>query len=95
MRVLPLLDLDDLQQPLVAPKKSTISTPASSKINSVLPSTPSPATPKVEARTAKGDGVSANWTGDKTRDRCVELLYDALAVDSGARAFTIYPVAPA
>jgi len=84
VRVLPLLGLGDLSHPLVGPKKPTISTPASSKINSVLPSTPSPATPKVETRTAKGDGVNTNWTGDKTRDRCVELLYDALALDSGA-----------
>ena len=42
---------------------------------------------------AKGDGVSANWTGDKTRDRCIELLYDALALDSGARASAIYSAA--
>lgn len=67
-----------------APKKPTISTPTSSKVNPVPPSTPSPATPKIETRTAKGDGVSANWTGDKTRDKCIELLYDALALESGA-----------
>lgn len=66
------------------PKKPTISTPTSSKVNSATPSAPSPATPKVETRTAKGDGVSASWTGDKTRDKCIELLYDALALDSGA-----------
>jgi len=34
-------------------------------------------------RTSKTDGVKAN-TGDITRDRCAELLYDGLAVDSGA-----------
>jgi len=66
------------------PKKPVISTTTSSKINSVPPSAASPATPKIETRTAKGDGVSANWTGDKTRDRCIELLYDALALESGA-----------
>jgi len=66
------------------PKKPAISTATSSKINSVPPSIASPATPKIETRTAKGDGVSANWTGDRTRDRCIELLYDALALESGA-----------
>ena len=71
-----------------APKKPAISTTTSSKINSVPPSITSPAIPKIETRTAKGDGVSANWTGDKTRDRCIELLYDALALESGARTST-------
>jgi len=66
------------------PKKPVISTPTSSKIVSVPPSVSSPATPKIETRTAKGDGVSPNWTGDKTRDKCIELLYDALALESGA-----------
>lgn len=49
--------------------------------------TPQPATPtsaKAEARTYKGDGVKSNL-GDNIRDKCVELLYDALAYDSGAR----------
>ncbi|KAF9652535.1 transcription elongation factor [Thelephora ganbajun] len=77
-------DVEKAKRTTGAPKKPTISTATSSKINSVPPSTSSPATPKVETRTAKGDGVSANWIGDKTRDKCVELLYDALALDSGA-----------
>lgn len=38
---------------------------------------------KVESRTAKGDGVKPELS-DKTRDKCVELIYDALASDSGA-----------
>lgn len=37
------------------------------------------------ARTAKGDGVSTSITGDKTRDKCIEMLYDALALESGFR----------
>ena len=77
-----------------APKKPAISTATSSKINSVPPSASSPIIPKVETRTAKGDGVNANWTGDKTRDRCIELLYDALALESGARTFLVYPLLP-
>jgi len=35
------------------------------------------------ARTAKSDGVSMSITGDKTRDKCIEILYDALALESG------------
>ena len=49
--------------------------------------TPQPATPtsaKAEARNWKGDGAKSNL-GDNVRDKCVELLYDALAYDSGAR----------
>lgn len=77
-----------------APKKPVISTATSSKINSVPPSVASPATPKIETRTAKGDGVNANWTGDKTRDRCIELLYDALALESGARTSAVCLLPP-
>jgi transcription elongation factor S-II len=36
-------------------------------------------------RSAKSDGVRTDVTGDKTRDKCVELIYDALASDSGSR----------
>jgi len=39
---------------------------------------------KTESRTAKGDGVKIDLIGDKTRDKCMELIYDALASDSGA-----------
>ncbi|KAJ3999421.1 transcription factor S-II, central domain-containing protein [Lentinula boryana] len=35
-------------------------------------------------RTAKSDGVKITGTGDATRDKCAELLYDGLACDSGA-----------
>jgi len=50
-----------------------------------------PITPTVKAntsataRTAKADGVKVG-TGDATRDKCVELIYDALAGDTMARA---------
>lgn len=37
-------------------------------------------------RTAKSDGIKGG-TGDATRDKCIELLYDALSSDSSARAF--------
>ena len=36
-------------------------------------------------RSSKSDGVNVNATSDKTRDKCIELIYDALSSDSGAR----------
>ncbi|THU98680.1 transcription elongation factor [Dendrothele bispora CBS 962.96] len=50
-------------------------------------STPTVATPnssKTDARSAKIDGARLDVTGDKTRDKCIELIYDALAKDSAA-----------
>ncbi|KII84843.1 hypothetical protein PLICRDRAFT_179176 [Plicaturopsis crispa FD-325 SS-3] len=41
---------------------------------------------KTDARTAQSDGLQINVTSDKTRDKCIELIYDALASDSGAPA---------
>ena len=55
------------------------------------PSTSVPPVPTVtangkpEVRSAKVDGVKITTTGDNTRDRCAELIYDGLAYDSGAR----------
>lgn len=43
------------------------------------------------ARTAKSDGVSTSITGDKTRDKCIEMLYDALALESGFRMSFVLP----
>lgn len=40
---------------------------------------------KAEVRNSKSDGVKITVTGDNTRDRCAELIYDGLACDSGAR----------
>ncbi|KZT65521.1 transcription elongation factor [Daedalea quercina L-15889] len=71
-------------------KTSTASTTATS----APPRTPStPVTPsasasslagKGEVRNCKTDGIKADITGDKTRDKCIEIIYDALASDSGA-----------
>ena len=68
-------------------RKNSSSSAAASKSASGSPAIPSPPVIKAELRTAKGDGISTVWTGDKTRDKCVELFYDALASDSGARKF--------
>ncbi|KAF8261614.1 transcription elongation factor [Lactarius quietus] len=55
--------------------------PRKASTASVPPSTPT--TSNNGARTAKGDCVSTSLTGDKTRDKCIEMLYDALALESG------------
>jgi transcription elongation factor S-II len=50
-------------------------------------STASVKSPVVEntVRNNKTDGVKTDITGDKARDKCVELIYNALAAGSGAR----------
>jgi hypothetical protein len=68
----------DLRLPLKA-RKSSLS------VGPVTPiTTAAPNGPKSEDRTAKSDKVNIEVTGDKTRDKCVELLYDGLACDSAA-----------
>ncbi|KAL1943598.1 hypothetical protein VTO73DRAFT_4043 [Trametes versicolor] len=60
--------------------------------NAATPSTPVTPTASTsgsgsklnETRSAKTDGVKIEYTGDKTRDKCAELMYDALVFDSGA-----------
>jgi transcription elongation factor S-II len=59
-------------------KKASSSVTAKSPSTTV--STPS-STPKAEQRTAKSDGAKGA-TGDTTRDKCTEVIYDALAFDS-------------
>ncbi|KAL4254159.1 Transcription elongation factor [Abortiporus biennis] len=63
-----------------------LSMPSASSARSSTPATPtmSASSSKGDVRTAKSDGVKINFTGDNTRDKCAELIYDALASDSGA-----------
>jgi len=62
--------------------KTAAPPPRKASTASMPPSTPT-ASSKDGARTAKNDGVSTSITGDKTRDKCIEILYDALALESG------------
>lgn len=62
-------------------KMSLNSTPAPAPKPPPTPVTPSD--PNV-VRTAKTDAVKIQSKGDKARDKCLELLYDAMAMDSGA-----------
>jgi transcription elongation factor S-II len=52
--------------------------------NVSTPVTPTAANGKQNGRSAKLDGIKGG-TGDTTRDKCIELVYDALASDSSAR----------
>ncbi|KAH8114268.1 transcription elongation factor [Phellopilus nigrolimitatus] len=73
---------------------STSAKPAPVRKASVADSIASPTTPtgasfnasfsKGAVRSAKADGVVINVTADKTRDKCIELIYDSLSLDSGA-----------
>ncbi|KNZ78918.1 Transcription elongation factor S-II [Termitomyces sp. J132] len=56
--------------------------------NSIASSASTPMSPVGSSsgtRTSKTDGVKGG-TGDATRDKCIELVYDGLAMDSGAPA---------
>ena len=62
------------------------------KVSVAADSAGSPTTPTVSSfsRSAKTDGIVINATNDKTRDKCIELIYDALVLDSAAREFRGY-----
>ncbi|KAJ3840786.1 transcription factor S-II, central domain-containing protein [Lentinula raphanica] len=63
-------------KPPPAPRKASMtSNPLISPTNSTGTKT---------ARSAKIDGVKVTGTGDNTRDKCTELIYDGLACDSNA-----------
>ena len=71
---------------------------AVSRKQSIASVTPTPTTPvkstassKTDLRTAKSDGVKIDLV-DVTRQKCAELIYDALASDSGSR--TYFPILP-
>ncbi|KAG6833338.1 hypothetical protein H0H87_008514 [Tephrocybe sp. NHM501043] len=51
--------------------------------NSVAGTPMTPVGSSSAIRTSKTDGVKGG-TGDTTRDKCIELLYDGMAMDSGA-----------
>ncbi|EIW74165.1 transcription elongation factor [Coniophora puteana RWD-64-598 SS2] len=67
-----------------SPKPTNGSAPARKASVPGTPTTPTIVNGKVELRTAKKDGVKIKSTGDNTRDKCSELMYDGLASDSGA-----------
>ncbi|TDL15784.1 transcription elongation factor [Rickenella mellea] len=64
-------------------KESTATPPQTPMTPSTLVAS-SPTSFKGQLRTAISDGVVIDATNDKTRNKCIELVYDALASDSGA-----------
>ena len=69
---------------------------------SPLPSTPTSSTPAAVpsatsnnvTRTTKTDGVTIPTRNNKVRDKCCEMIYDALAGDSNARKQIILTCKP-
>jgi hypothetical protein len=79
---------------------SNSASPAPTPRGSEVPTTPVDSRPpqtlsnnKAEGRqrTTKTDGISTSVLGDKVRDKCLEMVYDALACDSGARMSCLLP----
>ncbi|KZS95290.1 transcription elongation factor [Sistotremastrum niveocremeum HHB9708] len=74
----------------VEKEKASSGSGASSPANGTKSSSTTPKTecespsPDTKPRSAAADGVVFNHIGDRTRDKCCELVYDALASDSGA-----------
>ncbi|KAF7313206.1 hypothetical protein MKEN_01007100 [Mycena kentingensis (nom. inval.)] len=64
-----------LSKPAVPPVNTAV---RKQSVASNAPGTPASAI----GRTLKGDGLAPPFTGDRTRDKCIELVYDALASDS-------------
>lgn len=70
--------------PAPSPAPPTATTPAPKRRESLLGAPRTHKTDGIEFH--KGEGS----TGDKTRDTCVQLVYDALASDSDARSCAFY-----
>ncbi|THH05316.1 hypothetical protein EW145_g4879 [Phellinidium pouzarii] len=83
-------DVQKQSGPAKVGSSSSTANPIPSRKASVADSIASPTTPigssfnKGQGRSAKTDGVIIKVTGDKTRDKCIELIYDSLSFDSGA-----------
>ncbi|KAI0710826.1 transcription elongation factor [Earliella scabrosa] len=67
-----------------AAKKAASSSTAATPSTPVTPTISSAGGKMSDTRSAKSDGMKIDYTGDKTRDKCAELIYDALVFDSGA-----------
>ena len=93
-QVCPSLDLPD--PPVFMPERTQVAkkTASSSTVGPSTPVTPTASAASVKMndnRSAKSDGVKIDYSGDKTRDKCAELVYDALVFDSGARTSCRHP----
>ncbi|TBU27430.1 transcription elongation factor [Dichomitus squalens] len=69
---------------VLAAKKAASSSAAATPSTPVTPTASNAGGKFSDTRSAKSDGVKVEFTGDKTRDKCAELIYDALVFDSGA-----------
>lgn len=71
-------------KPKAAPVRKT-SSASPTVANASIPKTIVKTEPGVTIRSKKSDDVDTAVTGDKARDNCVGVLYDALCSDSDAR----------
>ncbi|TCD66059.1 RNA polymerase II elongation factor [Steccherinum ochraceum] len=69
--------------PASKPPVRKLSVATASQSSTPQPATPTSSNAKGNPRNAASDAVKIG-TGDSTRDKCAELIYDALAADSGA-----------
>lgn len=82
------------------PSASASATPSVSATPASVSPTPTPSRkPSISlpvssnqptVRTSKTDGIKTGTLGDVTRDKCAEMIYDALASDSGAPSEQIF-----
>lgn len=79
-----------------APSPSNGRSPAPVQSPILSKSTPIPGSTAASSsnvvRTTKTDDVTIPSKGDKVRDKCSEMIYDALACDSGARTCSSFIV---
>jgi len=74
-----------VKPPITALRKASVVSNGPDSPSTPLTPTMSLSSSKLDLRTAKTDGVKIN-IGDTTRDKCAELIYDALASDSAAHS---------
>jgi len=66
------------------PKPAARSGSISSTPRSPVTTTNTANMPPSDMRSVKKDGIKLETTGDKTRDKCLEMVYDAIVFDSNA-----------
>ncbi|KAF9927959.1 RNA polymerase II elongation factor [Linnemannia zychae] len=73
-------------RPTVETKNSISQLQSSSREGSSAASSPRTPTDAVKDRTVRTDGIRVKTTGNDVRDRCIEMLYQALGTNSNAES---------
>lgn len=77
-------------RPTVETKSSPAQIQSSSRDGSSAASSPRTPTDAGKDRTVRSDGIRVKTTGNDVRDRCIEMLYQALGTNSNAGRFFIH-----